>query len=86
MKDCSICYEPKRQWAECRRCKNRWCVDCYDHMLALKCPFCRQNLHHLAFSVADDGDFEWRLEFMYCLVYQHPPVDPEFRIESVSEE
>jgi len=72
MKDCPICYEPRREWTQCHTCKNQWCFECYDRMLSLTCPFCRQPPYNASFRVTEDGEFEWTLEYTYSLIFQNP--------------
>jgi len=40
-RECGICYDRKKDFWTCPKCKNDHCVQCHDHIRNGKCPFCR---------------------------------------------
>lgn len=38
---CNICIADKNEWMKCLTCSNMVCVDCFNQLVAPKCPFCR---------------------------------------------
>ena len=41
---CDICLQKARRFVVCFRCEHRYCVDCFDKINKMTCPFCNYTL------------------------------------------
>jgi hypothetical protein len=45
MSECTICYEPKKDFIHCPQCVHEVCLQCYRQLTRETCPFCNHLYH-----------------------------------------
>lgn len=76
MRECSICYEEKKDFHNLVCCINNLCIECFEQLLNPLCPFCRTLIIHRRFrSMSVIEPNETSREVFYENYYLHYSID-----------